>query len=383
MRIGSLLITNDFPPIVGGISTYFYQLWQYLPSERVFVLAPRVKGCEEFDRRQNFRIIRKKMPIGESKREKILKALFNVVWGLYLALRFRVVKLHCGQVISSGLAGLICKKVLGIPYAVYVYGSETIRFAHSRVLQRLIKEVIEEAREVVPNSEYTLQEYLRLGIPRDKMVKINPGVDPRVFMPREKPRGLARKYGIDGPTLLTVGRLDERKGHDTVMRALPRIAEKFPQVKYLIVGKGREERRLRDLAREVGIEDRVLFAGFVPDEELPAHYNLCDVFVLPNRETKDFVQLRGDYEGFGIVFLEAGACAKPVVGGRSGGVMEAVVDGVTGFLVDPMSAAEVAEAVIRLVEDRELARRLGQEGRRRAQQFDWRKLSAKVQEILI
>ncbi|HIE03839.1 MAG TPA: glycosyltransferase, partial [Candidatus Latescibacteria bacterium] len=123
--------------------------------------------------------------------------------------------------------------------------------------------------------------------------------------------------------------------------------------------------------------------GFVPDEELPAHYNLCDVFVLPNRETEESDYLRGDYEGFGIVFLEAGACAKPVIGGRSGGVEEAVVDGVTGLLADPRSTEEVADGVIQLLEDRELARRLGQEGRRRAQEFDWGKLSAKVREILV
>ena len=378
----SLLITNDFPPIVSGISTYFYQLWRYLPPERVLVLAPWVEGCEEFDRRQSFTIVRKKMPIGESRKEKVIKTSFNIFWALYLALRFRVAKLHCGQIISAGLAGLTCKKLLGIPYAVYVYGSETVRFSRSKLLSRLIGRITGEAEEVVPNSKFTLEEYLRFGVPRGKMVKITPGVDPEAFAPRGRPLEMVRRYGLDGPTLLTVGRLDERKGHDVVIRALPKVAERFPKVKYLVVGKGREEERLKALAHEVGVEDKVIFAGFVPDEELPAHYNLCDVFVLPNRETERSDYLRGDYEGFGIVFLEAGACAKPVVAGRSGGVEEVVVDGVTGLLVDPRSPEEVADATIKLLEDRDLRERLGREGRRLAGQFDWRKLSLKLEEIL-
>ncbi|RKY57866.1 MAG: hypothetical protein DRP94_07835 [Candidatus Latescibacterota bacterium] len=378
----ALLVTNDFPPIVSGISTYFYQLWRHLPPEKVLVLAPWVEGCEEFDRRQSFKIVRKEMPVGKSRKEKVIKTSLNIFWALYLALRFRVTKLHCGQVVSAGLAGLTCKKLLGIPYAVYVYGSETVRFSRSKFLSRLIGRITEEAEEVVPNSDFTLEEYLRFGVPREKMVKITPGVDPEAFAPRGKPLEIVRRYGLDGPTLLTVGRLDERKGHDVVINALPKVAERFPKVKYLVVGKGREEERLKALARKVGVEDKVIFVGFVPDEELPGYYNVCDLFVLPNRETEESDYLRGDYEGFGIVFLEAGACAKPVVGGRSGGVEEAVVDGVTGLLVDPRSPEEVAGAVIELLEDRDLRERLGREGRRRAEQFDWRKLSLKLEGIL-
>jgi phosphatidyl-myo-inositol dimannoside synthase len=157
--------------------------------------------------------------------------------------------------------------------------------------------------------------------------------------------------------VLTVGRLVERKGHDTMLRALPRVIRQVPNVVYLIVGSGPYESRLRSLARELELEDNVVFCGHVPDDELVAYYHACDVFAMISRE------LPGDTEGFGIVFMEAAACAKPTVGGRSGGVPDAIVDGETGFLVAPTAPEQVADAIVRIGRDRSLARRLGEMGR--------------------
>jgi len=163
--------------------------------------------------------------------------------------------------------------------------------------------------------------------------------------------------------ILTVGRLVERKGHDVVIRALPGIRRAVGPVRYLIAGAGPEEARLRTLAREVGCADDVVFAGHVDDRDLPLFYAACDVFVMPSRA----LEQRDGIEGFGIVFLEAGACGKPVVGGRSGGIADAVLDGITGVLVDPRSVDEVTGALTRLLQDRGEAARMGGEGRRRAE----------------
>jgi phosphatidylinositol alpha-1,6-mannosyltransferase len=380
----AILWANDFPPVVSGIATYFYNLWRVLPEDSTVIVAPKAAGYRAFDAKHRMRVRRVWLPLGRTGFSKLAKTFLTIFYSVGIAASGARVMFHCGQVLSSGIAGWLCKKLFGIPYVVYVYGSETVRLGRGKGMAGWMRRVLGESQWVVPNSDFTLQEYRDFGVPDKKIVKITPGVDTAFFHPEPANTHLVRRFGLEGcRVLLTVSRLDERKGHDKVIEALPVVLERFPETRYLIVGRGREEGRLRALVERMGLEGQVIFAGYIPDEELPAYYNLCDLFVLPNRETEDFAQLRGDYEGFGIVFLEAGACAKPVIGGRSGGVEEAVVNGVTGLLVHPRSTCEVAEAVIRILGDGELARRLGREGRNRAQEFDWRKLATQVQEILV
>lgn len=380
----SLLITNDFPPIVSGISTVFYHLLKRLPLDNIIVLAPKTPGCSEFDKNEKYHIIRKKIPTGESGKAKLLKMGLSILYALYYSKKYNVKKLHCGQIVSVGPAGLICKKLLGVKYSVWVYGSETIRFGNSKIITWLIKKVIKESEVLITNSEFTSHEYEQWGIPKEKIVKIVPGVDSAFFHPQEKPCRLIEKYNLqDKQVIMTVGRLDERKGHDLVIRAMAQLIKRLPRLVYMIVGKGREEPRLKNLAEDLKLSDRIIFTGFITDASLPDYYNLCDVFVLPNRETEQHDQLKGDYEGFGIVFLEANACGKPAIAGSSGGSCEAVVDGATGLLVDPRNENEIAHAIERILTDRSLADRLGMAGRRRAEkEFDWQHIAKRMEEIL-
>jgi len=380
-----LLITNDFPPIPSGISTQLHQFCRRLPPDRIAVLAPRAEGAEAFDATQPFEVFRGRVPTGGSTFAKALKMLANVRLTLRLQRRHRFTKLHCGQIISPGLACLVCKRLYGTPFTLYVYGSETVRLSPWAPFRWLMRRVLREADAIVANSDFTIAEFVEFGAPREKCVKVTPGVDTDVFRPQAvRPDLLARFRPSGEKILLTVARLDERKGHATMIRALPQVLERVPDVRYVIVGTGREEERLRRLVAELRMEDRVTFAGRVPDADLPHYYNLCDVFVLPNRVTTDSgPQLRGDYEGFGIVFLEANACGKPVIGGRSGGATEAVEDGRSGLLVEPDNADELADAAGRLLTDADLARRLGEYGRGRAvEQFDWRLLAKRIEPLL-
>jgi phosphatidylinositol alpha-1,6-mannosyltransferase len=153
-----------------------------------------------------------------------------------------------------------------------------------------------------------------------------------------------------------------------VLRALPSVLERVPDAVYLIVGSGPYRAELERLARELDLASNVVFAGFVPDEELPSYYRAADVVAVPSREVVESVPI----EGFGIVYVEAGACGVPVVGGRDGGTDESIDDGVTGFRIDPRDETALADAVVRLLGDRDLARRFGRAGRDRAVQlFDW------------
>jgi phosphatidylinositol alpha-1,6-mannosyltransferase len=251
-------------------------------------------------------------------------------------------------------------------------------------MSALMKKIIHEADELVTNSEFTTQEFIRWGISRGKIIKIVPGVDCSLFYPHEKPSNLLERYHLQNKkVIMTVGRLDERKGHDVVIRAMTHLTKRFPELVYIIVGKGREEERLTKLTKDLNLNDSIIFTGFVGDELLRDYYNLCDIFVLPNRETEQNEQLRGDYEGFGIVFLEASACGKPVIAGNSGGSGEAVANGITGILIDPKSEEAVAQAIERILTDKEYAERLGKAGRQRAEkEFDWQHIANTVQEIL-
>jgi phosphatidylinositol alpha-1,6-mannosyltransferase len=164
-----------------------------------------------------------------------------------------------------------------------------------------------------------------------------------------------------------------------VIRSLSAVCQRVPDATYLIVGTGPFKERLHELAVELGVRDRIIFAGSVSDDQLPDVYAMCDVFAMPSRARL----ASHDVEGFGLVFLEAGACAKPVVAGRSGGIEDAVVDGFTGLIVDPSDARDIGQALIRLLTDSELRGRLGQQGRDRVEkEHTWSILGARVQGIL-
>jgi phosphatidylinositol alpha-1,6-mannosyltransferase len=166
-----------------------------------------------------------------------------------------------------------------------------------------------------------------------------------------------------------------------VLRALPRIAHAISQIHYVIVGTGEELSYLQALAQSLGVAKRVTFAGEVSNQELAAYYATCDLFIMPNRE------IDGDIEGFGMVFLEAGAAGKPVIGGRSGGTDDAIVHEVTGLRVDGTNIEAIATAVVSLLTDPAKAKSMGDAGRRRVEQeFTWeavvertRQLNARVQ----
>jgi phosphatidylinositol alpha-1,6-mannosyltransferase len=151
-----------------------------------------------------------------------------------------------------------------------------------------------------------------------------------------------------------------------VLQALPRIRQKMPHTQYIMVGTGEELASLTALVQDLGLQDNVIFAGSVPDQELAAYYAACDIFIMPNRE------INGDIEGFGMVYLEAGAAGKPVIGGQSGGTDDAIVDGVTGIRVDGNSSVEIADAVIDLLSQPDRAQAMGIHGRKRVEsEFSW------------
>mgnify|MGYP000184110190 CR=1 FL=1 len=380
----SLLIPGDFPPVVSGIATYFVEIWKHFPPEKCYILAPKDEGWQSFDAASPLNIIRRCIPTGNTTKAKILKSLLHTFWTIILHLRYKFDILHCGQVLSSGITGWTLKKLFGVPYVIYVYGSETYRFGDKPLLMNSIRSFLENADKIIPNSRFTMQEFLNIGIPAEKFDVITPGVDTTRFTPMPKDPALIEKYNLSGKfVLLTVARLDERKGHDFVIRTIARLRNKFRNISYLIVGKGREEEALRKLVNELGVSDKVIFAGFVADEDLPKYYNLSDLFILLNRQSSANERLKGDYEGFGIVFLEASACAKPVIAGNFGGIHDAVEDDKSGYIIDGTDLNAIVATVERLITDESQRLEIGRHGLQRAQRyFDWKTISKKVQPYL-
>ncbi len=353
-----LLITPDFPPLTGGISTYLAAVFGGLPDERAIVVAPDCAGSPRGTAPANLRVVRcKSWPL---VRKSILLSM--LISSMRLARREDLEAVHCGH-LHVALVGCVLRRIFGLPWATWVYGMELF---HPRLV-RFFRALLLASDLVVADSEYTKGLVTNMGVSTSRVKVIHPPVDASRFSPSVDPKNVLRKHGLEQKrVLLTVGRLassEQYKGHDKVIQALPSIAERVKEVAYLVVGDGDDRLRLERLADRHQVRDRVVFAGSVSHELLPSYYAACSLFIMPGR-----VRSYGStskMEGFGIVFLEAAACGKPSIGGQSGGIPDAIVDGITGMLVDPLQEQAIADAVVRLLTDSELARRMGEEGRAR------------------
>ena len=369
-REKTLCISSEFPPVRGGIATHIYNLWSRLPRDEVAILTSR-PGSGDQDKGEGMDVIRKSYPLGSDIVSRTIRAV-TVIWHVLRQNSVRNIKKnHCGQVLSAGLAGLLVKKVKGTPYAVYMYSADVLEFSRNFLTNWIMRNVIAGSEHVIANSIFTKSLITGRGLaPEDKITVSTPGVDTGMFSPDKGDGGVKEKYGIpEGKkVLLTVSRLAERKGHENVIKALSEVLKDFSDVVYVIVGDGPTRRGLEVLVKKLHLENNVIFTGGMPFDKLVFFDNACDIFIMVPR----YIEEKGDVEGFGIVFLEANACGKPVIAGRSGGVAEAVADGSTGILVDPEDVAGIRDAMLTLLRDEGMAARLGANGLARVREdFNW------------
>jgi phosphatidyl-myo-inositol dimannoside synthase len=372
----SLLVTHDFPPLVSGIGTFFFHAWKGLAPAKHIILAAKAANYKEFDARHNLDV-RRYFTISKFR---TVRFIFLLGATLNILIRERIDLLLCGVPVSVGGIGWICKKLFSLPYVVFYYGGELEKFRKKKFLLKVLTKIIRCADGIIANSEFSSKETRFYGINVNKVSVVLPAVDAQRFSPNVDCSDLRQKWNLQGRrVLLTVSRLVRRKGIDSVLQALPALKKEFPGLAYLIVGRGPDEPYLRGLARQSGLEENVVFVGEVSGEDLPKYYNLCDIYVMPNRETSG----EEIVEGFGISFLEASACAKPVIGGSSGGAQEAVKDRVTGILVDPHKLDDLTENILRLLKDKAYATTLGENGRKRAlEEFCWEDRSRRIEDLL-
>ena len=347
----SLLVTNDFPPKTGGIQSYLHELWRRLPAEDTYVLTTTYAGAGVFDRAQDFTV--------ERYPERVLlptPALARHVDARVAALGADVVFLD--PMLPLGRIG---SRLTRAPYVVVGHGAEVTVYGRVPGSHALARSVLQGASGLVAAGEYVARIAAQVaGGPVPTLV-VPPGVDPVRFVPLDPDaRRAARiRFGLDPdrPLVLGVSRLVPRKGFDVLLDA---VAGLDADVQVAIAGSGRDRDRLDRTAAGLGGRARML--GRVPDADLPALYACADVFGMLCRDRWGGLEA----EGFGIVFVEAGACGVPSVAGRSGGSHEAVVDGETGFVVEPRDVDAVRGALDRLLRDDALRERMGAAARARA-----------------
>jgi phosphatidyl-myo-inositol dimannoside synthase len=366
-----LVLTEHFLPLVGGSITWLVNTYsRYRPTDTVLI-AGQHSGAETIDSSLPFRVERTAMTMADWDPTLLpsLARYLQISRYVYTnCRRYEIQQIHCAKVLPEGLIALFIKLVKRIPYLLYAHGEEIQTGLTSRKFRWLIPKIYGAASVIIANSRNTQALLQGIGVDLAKIHIIHPGVNFHFFHNGQQSAQMIReRHDLgDVAVVLSVGRLQRRKGHDMVIRALPLIKSKFPRVTYLIVGAGEELTPLQALVDKIGVTDSVIFVGYVTDEELPAYYAACDVFIMPNRE------IDGDIEGFGMVYLEANAAGKPVIGGKSGGTRDAILDGITGVLVDGNSIEQIASATISLLADPEKSETMGKNGRQRAsQEFTW------------
>lgn len=282
------------------------------------------------------------------------------VLGLQCCLRNHMSVILANSWTIPGIAAFLLHKTFGIPYIIFSHGLELHNPQKSGKVRWLMRRVLADAARVIVISSYTRQ-LVQENVCDATIRCLAPIVDMARFL-GDTP--LPDQRLINKRVLLTVGRLVEHKGQDIVIQALPRILRKFPDVVYCIVGGGPYEGMLRQIASENGVAENVIFAGEVPEGDLAAYYKSCELFLGMSR----YIEKTGEVEGFGIVFLEAAACAKPVIAGDSGGIRDAVVDKETGLLVPSENPDAVAQAIEKLLSDKALALQMGARGKKRVEE---------------
>lgn len=366
-----LLVTNDFPPKVGGIQSLLWEWWRRLDPSSFAVLTSPHRDAAAFDAQQPFRIERTREPV-------LLPQPFLAKRINAMAAEFGADFVVLDPAVPLGLLGTS----LDLPYMVVVHGAEVTVPGRIPVSRPALGRVLARATHVIAAGSYPEAEARRAARRELPVTVIPPGVDIARFVPLDDAarRRARSRFGVDDDAELIVGvsRLVPRKGFDVLIAASAAVARRRPRLRVLIGGTGRDHDRLAKLIVKSGAP--VTLLGRVSDEDLPLLYGCADVSAMLCRSRWGGLE----QEGFGIVFAEAAACGVPQLAGNSGGAAEAVSDGETGFVVDrPDDEHAVANAIERLLDDPELRSRMASASRRRAEgEFSYDVLSDRLARVL-
>lgn len=365
-----LWIVDRFPPQVGGVQRYSYNTIAYLKLFKGIVLCNRNYNIEEFEIDSS--IISKGHKVVRSTHFKSDNGPLSIIRHMtsWLGLLRQILTIERNEKLDIIVFGHcsffylymfpFLKLLLNKPICLIFHGEDIpiIPLKSNGLMRRLI----DFGDHFFCNSEFTAKRLNKFCKKKIKNFIAYPGVTEDFFTQFDK---IGQKNKV--PTIYTMARLDKRKGHDLVIEALPLIKKKIPNIMYRIGGEGPALSYLKELANKYDVDSNVAFEGLIHEDDVKKFHLKGDIFVMPNRTLND-----GDTEGFGITFLEAGAAGKPVIGGHAGGAIEAIADGVTGYLVDPKSIEDIANKIIFLFEHYDIMLKYGNAGQKRAsEEFSW------------
>ncbi len=353
----TLLLALEFPPALGGVETYYQKVVEYWPDELILLTNAQKALLSPF------------LPIFAW-----LRGLFRVKaiieqeepeWVL------------AGEILPLGTIAYILSFFKVFKYGVFLHGLD-FSLATKNVYKCWLSSLILRRATIVICANATTEQVVKKRFPTVTTAVVNPGVETKSLGTKTQDVSTFRLHHnlTNAFILVTVGRLVERKGMDMVIQALPEIIKKIPNCYYVVIGDGPYKKRLLELAETVGVAKRVLFFSGLSDEIKNNWLAASDIFIMPTRV------IGGDYEGFGIVYLEAGLYKKPVIAGQSGGVKEAVNDGESGLIINGTDKESITAAVIYLHDDEGLRHRLSMNGYNKAVSMAWSKQVKKIYSLL-
>ena len=355
-----LLFTLEYPPFKGGVANVYGNVVKHWNSE-IFVLTG----------------------------DRLLKPhWFFALWHLYRAVKKHNIRtILVGHILPLGTVTCWLAKFMSVRYVVFLHGMDFAQALKAGRKRRLARRILARAERIIAMNGYTAALVQREfgNVIGTKVVVVNPGVtftkqenNPTLRRAGKTTKQLLEKYHLEGKKiLLQVGRLVERKGYDKVLEALPAVIKEIQNLMYVIVGDGPQREALQIINQKSSIKNHVIFITNATDEEVEFWYELCDIFIMPARN------IDGDFEGFGIVYLEAGVYGQPVIAGGSGGGRDAGKKDLNGLLVNPESTPDIKDAILKLYHDEFLRRRLGQRGREWAKSFAWEDKVSQIKKIVL
>lgn len=355
----TILVALEYPPIVGGVENYYKNLSLNWPEE--FIVIDN----------SEFKLLNPKKLF--FKWSKAIKTIISAIKSS------QADWLIVGEILPIGTAALIASYFVNFKLAIFLHGKDFSLATRSNWKKIITKKILTKANLILCANSYTAKLVGEFLGSNNKIQIVNPGVDSTKPIARvDLINGLKTNYGLfDKFVFITICRLVERKGVAKVLEVMPNILQENPNVRYIIVGAGKEEEKLKEIIKDPSLSGKVFLINNATDEDKWAWLEIANALVMPT------LNLNGDYEGFGIVYLEANLFGKPVIATDAGGVHDAVVDNLNGLLIKSNDASALQEAMLKLTTDKTLSLKLGEQGRERAiKEFSWQKITEKIYTLL-
>ncbi len=356
-----LMISLEFPPMVGGIASYVKALGDALKSQ-VTLLVPPHKEAASGDARRQYHVIRRPFLWPKIVWPRWTRLLWHT---LRARKKIQADMIYVHHILPEGTVAYVVKLVTRTPFVIFSHGTDVAMCAATPWKRKLVSRIGRASEQIVVNSD-SLKGRLLERFPefKEKITVVYPCPD-QFFLDRPNPESvnaLRASLALEGKkVILSVGRLIDGKGFPHLLRMMPEIVRRVPNAVWLVIGDGPKRPVFLRFVEEKRLAGAVRYLGSIPHAELPIYYGLADTFALLTHPDN------GLEEGLGLVFLEAAAAGVPSVAGRSGGVPEAVIHGETGFVVDTFQEKQVIEAIVAFLTNPGFAKDMGQVARERIQ----------------